>query len=110
MSQDRDADLSASRSALRIALLILTSAQMLLIIGLTVFVSAHANQPGVSVEFVALGAAIMLLELPFTIPAFILAVRGKALGSAASLAGFATFAYVVLWIQVQAETAAKAAP
>src|SRR5688572_10048064 len=58
---------------------------------------------------VAVSAAIMLLEIPFTIPAFILAVRGKALGVAACLAGFATFAYVIFWIQVYAEVTAKAA-
>ena len=60
-------------------------------------------------EFVAVSAAIMLLEIPFTIPAFILAVRGKALGVAACLAGFATFAYVIFWMQVYAEMTAKSA-
>ena len=68
------------------------------------------NPLGDGMEFVAVSAAIMLLEIPFTIPAFILAVRGKALGVAACLAGFATFAYVIFWIQVYAEMTAKGAP
>lgn len=109
MSHATNADMSRSRFALRLALLVLTSAQMLFIIALTMLISAHANPHGTGMEFVAVSAAIMLLELPFTIPAFILAVRGRALGAAAGLAGFATFAYAVLWIQVHAELAAKAA-
>jgi hypothetical protein len=88
--------------------LLLTAAQMLFIVFLTVFIVRHVNPFGDGMEFAAVSAAIMLLEIPFTIPAFILAVRGRALGIAACLAGFATFAYVVFWIQVYAEMTAKA--
>ncbi len=96
-------------SALRIFLLLLTAAQMMFIVFLTVFIIRHMNPKGDGMEFVAVSAAIMLLEIPFTIPAFILAVRGKALGVAAGLAGFATFAYVIFWIQVYAEMTATSA-
>jgi hypothetical protein len=93
---------------LRRFLLLLTAAQMLFIVFLTVFIARHMNPRGDGMEFVAVSSAIMLLEIPFTIPAFILAVRSKALGVAACLAGFASFAYVIFWIQVYAEMTAKA--
>jgi hypothetical protein len=96
-------------SVLRIVLLLLTLAQMMFVVGLTLFVIRHVTPLGDGMEFVAVSAAILLLEVPFTIPAFILAVRGQALGIAACLAGFATFAYVIFWVQVYAELAAKAA-
>lgn len=107
--QAADTETDKPSSALRIALVLLTSVQMLFVIALSVFISAHANPRGDGMEFVAVGAAIMLLELPFTVPAFILAVKGRALGVAAGLAGFATFAYVVFALQVYAELTAKAA-
>jgi hypothetical protein len=99
----------ALNSALRLALLTLTVAQMLFIVALTVFIIRHMNPQGDGMEFVAVSAAIMLLEIPFTIPAFILAVRGKALWVSAGLAGFATLAYALFWMQVTAELTAKAA-
>lgn len=107
MPQAADVDTDQQNPVLRIALVILTSVQMLFVIALSVFISAHANPRGDGMEFVAVGAAIMLLELPFTVPAFILAVSGRALGVAAGLAGFATFAYLVFWIQVYTELTAK---
>jgi len=99
----------SSNGLLRVTLLALTAGQMLFIVVLTVFIVRHMNPLGDGMEFVAVSAAIMLLEIPFTVPAFILAVRGRALGIAAALAGFATFAYVIFWIQVYAEIAAKGA-
>jgi hypothetical protein len=102
-------DAPAPNSFLRTALLVLTAAQMMFIVLLTVFIIRHMNPQGDGMEFVAVSAAIMLLEIPFTIPAFILAVKGRALGVAAGLAGFATFAYVIFWIQVYAEMTANAA-
>lgn len=109
MLQAADVDTDPPRPVLRIALVILTSVQMLFVITLSVFISAHANPRGDGMEFVAVGAAIMLLELPFTVPAFILAVWGRALGVAAGLAGFATFAYFIFWIQVYTELTARTA-
>ena len=108
MSQPKH-DAPAPMSLLRVVLLVLTAAQMMFIVVLTVFIIRHMNPQGDGMEFVAVSAAIMLLEIPFTIPAFILAVKGKALGVAACLAGFATFAYVIFWIQVYAEMTAKSA-
>lgn len=95
-------------SVLRFALLLLTTAHMIFIVLMTVFMIAGMDRHSDGIGFVAVSAAIMLLEMPFTIPAFILAVRGKALGLAACLAGFATFAYVAFWIQVSAEIAERA--
>lgn len=106
---DADQQPAATGSALRMFLLLLTTAQMLFIVALTVFVIRHMNPKGDGMEFVAVSAAIMLLEIPFTIPAFILAARSKALGVAACLAGFATFAYLIFWIQVYAEMTANSA-
>ena len=100
---------TARASALRIVVLLLTTAQMVFVVALTVFIIRHMNPLGDGMEFVAVSAAILLLEVPFTIPAFILAARGKAPGVAVCLAGFATFAYVIFWVQVYAEVAAKPA-
>ena len=105
---DSKQETPAPNATFRIVLLLLTTAQMMFIVFLTVFIIDHMNPQGDGMEFVAVSAAIMLLEIPFTIPAFILAVRGKALGVAACLAGFASFAYVIFWIQVYAEMTAKA--
>jgi hypothetical protein len=104
----QDAERRPGSYLLRRFLVLLTAAQMLFIVFLTVFIARHMNPHGDGMEFVAVSAAIMLLEIPFTIPAFILAVRGKALGVAACLAGFASFAYVIFWIQVYAEMTARA--
>lgn len=109
MSDAAVQNMPAPNAGLRIFLLLLTAAQMMFIVFLTVFIIRHMNPQGDGMELVAVSAAIMLLEIPFTIPAFILAVKGKALGVAACLAGFATFAYVIFWIQVYAEMAAKSA-
>ncbi len=107
MSDAAVQEIPAPNGALRIALLLLTAAQMMFIVVLTAFIVRQMNPQGDGMEFVAVSAAIMLLEIPFTIPAFILAVKGKALGVAACLAGFATFAYAIFWIQVYAEMTAK---
>lgn len=109
MSDAAVQDMPTPNATLRIAVLLLTAAQMMFIVVLTMFIIRHMNPLGDGVEFVVVSAAIMLLEIPFTVPAFILAVKGKALGVAACLAGFATFAYVIFWIQVYAEMTAKTA-
>jgi hypothetical protein len=106
---DTSSEPSKPGRTLRIVLLLVTAAQMMFIVFLTAFIIQHANPKGDGMEFVAVSAAIMFLELPFTIPAFILAVRGKALGVAACLAAFSTFAYVIFWVQVYAEVTAKSA-
>jgi len=99
---------AVTNAVLRLLLLLLTTVQMLFIVCLTVFIARHMDPRGDGMEFVAVSAAIMLLEIPFTIPAFILAIRGKALGIAACLAGFASFAYVIFWVQLSAEMTARA--
>jgi hypothetical protein len=99
----------ASHLALRAFLLALTTLQMVFIVVLTVLVIRGASHFGDGKEYVAVCVAIMLLEVPFTLPAFILAFRGKMLGIATCLAGFATFAYVIFWVQLYAEVTTRGA-
>jgi hypothetical protein len=99
----------ASHLAVRFLLLVVTTLQMAFVVLATVLIVSGTNQHGDGKEYAAVALAIMLLEIPFTIPAFILAFRGKALGIAACLAGFATFAYVVFWIQLYAEVSTRGA-
>jgi hypothetical protein len=100
---------SVSHLALRVFLLALTTLQMMFIVVLTVLIIEGVSHFGDGKEYVAVSVAIMLLEIPFTIPAFILAFRGKMLGIATCLAGFATFAYVIFWVQVYAEVTTRGA-
>jgi hypothetical protein len=97
----------ASHLAVRLLLLVVTTLQMAFIVVLTVFIIRGVSHFGDGKEYIAVSIAIMLLEIPFTIPAFILAFRGKALGIAACLAGFATFAYVIFWVQLYAEVTTR---
>ena len=97
-----------SQLALRLFLLVVTTLQTAFVVFLTAFIIRAVGHYGNGKEHVAISIAIMLLEVPFTIPAFVLALRGKALGIATWLAGFATFACVIFWIQVSAELMAKA--
>ena len=99
----------AIRLAVRLLLLAVTTLQMAFIVFLTVFIIRGVSHFGDGKEYVAVSVAILLLEIPFTIPAFILAFRGKALGTAACLAGFATFAYVIFWVQLYAEMTTRGA-
>jgi hypothetical protein len=46
------------------------------------------------------GFAFMLIFLPFTLPAFILARNGRWLVLAATLAALAAFAYFGLWLEL----------
>ena len=98
-----------SRMALRLLLLVVTTLQMVFIVLATVLIVSGVNTHGDGKEYAAVALAIMLLEIPFTIPAFILAFRDKALGIAACMAGFATFAYVLFWVQLYAEVTTRGA-
>lgn len=98
---------SLSRMALRLLLLVVTALQMILVILVTVLIVSDMNAHGDGKEYAAVALAILLLEIPFTIPAFILAFRDKALGIAACMAGFATFAYVIFCVQLYAEVTTR---
>ena len=97
------------RRALRLLLLVVTAVQMAFIALLTALVIRGVSHVGDGREYVAVIVAVILLEIPFTIPAFILALRDRALGTAACLTGFATFAYVMFWIQLYAEVTTRGA-
>ena len=100
---------SLSRMALRLLLLVVTTLQMVFLVLVTMLVVLDMNAHGDGKEYAAVAVAIMLLEIPFTIPAFILAFRDKALGIASCMAGFATFAYVLFWVQLYAEVTTRGA-
>ena len=54
-------------------------------------------------EMAAVGFAFMLIFLPFTLPAFILARHGRWLVGAAGVAALAAVAYFALWLEMVSE-------
>ena len=54
-------------------------------------------------EMVGVGFAFMLIFLPFTLPAFILARHGRWLVLAAGLAALAAVAYFAFWLETVSE-------
>jgi hypothetical protein len=58
---------------LRTSVLLAVAAQSLFLVFLTVFLLNHADPKGDGMEMVASGAAFMLIFLPLSLPAFILA-------------------------------------
>jgi hypothetical protein len=58
---------------LRTSVLLAIAAQSLFLVFLTVFLFNHADPKGDGMEMVASGAAFMLIFLPLSLPAFILA-------------------------------------
>ncbi len=68
------------------------------------------NPMGDGMELVAAGAAFMLIFLPFTLPALILAKEGRDLVGAALLAGLAAVLYFALWFQLLDELGLQPAP
>jgi hypothetical protein len=62
---------------LRASVLFAVAAQSLFLVFLTVFLFNHANPKCDGMEMVASGAAFMLIFMPFSLPAFILAKEGR---------------------------------
>ncbi len=93
-------DLSKGDSRLRTSVLFAAAVHCLFLIFLTVFLFNHANPQGDGMEMVAVGAAFMFIFLPLSLPAFVLAREGRALVVAAILAGLASFAYFVFWLEI----------
>jgi hypothetical protein len=54
-------------------------------------------------EMVGVGFAFMLIFLPFTLPALMLARNGRWLVLAAGLSALAAFAYFAFWLEVLSE-------
>jgi hypothetical protein len=56
-----------------------------------------------ALEMAGAGFAFMLIFLPFTLPAFILARSGRWLVLSAALAALGAFAYFGLWLEMVSE-------
>ena len=67
---------------------------------LTGFLFKHADRRGDGMKMVGAGAAFMLVFLPFTLPALILARQGRWLVLAAVLAAAGAVAYFALWLEL----------
>jgi hypothetical protein len=95
--------LSIGDRRLRLSVLLVCWAELGFILFLTVFLFKHSNPLGDGMEMAYVGFAFMLIFLPFTLPALILARYGRWLVLAACLAALAAFAYFGLWLEILSE-------
>ena len=95
---------------LRRAIFVVVAIELGFIVFLTVFLWNHADPMGDGMEMVGVGAAVMLVFLPFSLPAFILAKERRALVVAAGLAGLAALLLFALWFQLLDELGLRTAP
>jgi hypothetical protein len=95
--------LSVGDRKLRLSVLFACGVEVAFIVFLTVFLFKDANPLGDGMEMVGVGFAFMLIFLPFTLPALILARNGRWLVLAAALAALAAFAYFGLWLEILSE-------
>jgi ABC-type sugar transport system permease subunit len=92
--------ISVGDQRLRLSVLFACGMEAAFIVFLTVFLFQHADPRGDGMEMAGVGFAFMLIFLPFTLPAFILARNGRWLVLAATLAALAAFAYFGLWLEL----------
>jgi hypothetical protein len=95
--------LSVGDERLRLSVLLACAMEAAFIVFLTVFLFQHADPRGDGMEMVGVGFAFMLIFLPLTLPAFILARHGRWLVLAAGLAAFAAAAYFAFWLETVSE-------
>ena len=95
--------LSVGDERLRLSVLLTCAIEAAFIIFLTVFLFQHSNPHGDGMEMAGVGFAFMLIFLPFTLPAFILARHRRGLVLAAGLAALAAVAYFGLWLELVSE-------
>jgi hypothetical protein len=95
---------------LRASVLLAVAGESLFLVFLTGFLFAHADPKGDGMEMVAVGAAFMLIFLPLSLPAFLLAKDGRWLILAASLAGLAAILYFLFWLEILDELHIQTAP
>jgi hypothetical protein len=95
--------LSVGDERLRLSVLLACAMEAAFIVFLTVFLFQHADPRGDGMEMVGVGFAFMLIFLPFTVPAFILARHGRWLVLAAGLAALAAIAYFAFWLETVSE-------
>ena len=94
---------SVGDKRLRLSVLFACAMEAAFIVFLFVFLLKHADPLEDGMEMVFVGFAFMLIFLPFTLPALILARNERWLVLAATLAALAAFAYFALWLEVLSE-------
>ena len=82
----------------------------LFILFFTVFLFNHADPKGDGMEMVGASAAFMLIFLPLSLPAYLLAKNGRLLIFAAFLAGLAAILYFLFWLEMLDEMGIQTAP
>ncbi len=95
---------------LRASVLLTVAVEFAFIVFLTVFLFRHADPMGDGMEMVGASAAFMLIFLPFSLPALILAKESRYLVLAAFLAAVAAFLYFALWLEMLDELHLQPAP
>jgi hypothetical protein len=103
-------DVSLGDRRLRSTIFLIVATELGFIVFLAIFLWNHADPMGDGMEMVGVGAAIMLVFLPFSLPAFILAKERRSLVFAASLAGLAALLLFALWFQLLDELGLQTAP
>jgi len=104
------AALSQDDKRLKASVLFAVAVESLFILFLTVFLFNHADPKGDGMEMVASSAAFMLIFLPLSLPAYLLAKSGRFLILAALLAGLAAILYFLFWLEILDELGIQAAP
>jgi hypothetical protein len=94
----KSTSLSVGDERLRLSVLLACAAEAAFIVFLTVFLFQHADPHGDGMEMAGVGFAFMLIFLPLTLPAFILAKHGRWLVLTAGLAALAAVAYFAFWL------------
>jgi hypothetical protein len=102
--------LSQGDRHLRTAVLFAVGAQAFYLVFLTVFLWRHADPMGDGMEMVCASAAFMLIFLPFTLPAYLLAKRGRWLIVSALLAGLSAVLQFLFWLEILDEIGISRAP
>lgn len=95
--------LSLGHERLRLSVLFACGMEAAFIAFFTIFVFRHSNPHGDGMEMASVGFAFMLIFLPLTLPAFLLARTGRWLVPATVLAALGAFAYFGLWLETLSE-------
>jgi len=103
-------ELSTGDRHLQTSVLFAVRIELLFIVFLTVFLFRHADPMGDGMEMVGASAAFMLIFLPLSLPAYLLAKTGRWLIFAAVLAGLAAILYFLFWLEMLDEIGIQTAP
>ena len=95
--------LSVGDERLRLSVLLTCGIEAAFVVFLAVFLFQHADPRGDGMEMAGVGFAFMLMFLPFTLPALILARHRRWLVVAAGVAALAAVAYFALWLEMVSE-------